>query len=57
MNDSFCFFLNFVGGGFITPKQGSVVGGKCVTTGDLPAEQVTLELKVAITFLFIPIWF
>ena len=50
-------FLNFVGGGVITPKQGSVIGGKCITTGDLPAEQVTLELKVAIEFPFISFWF
>ncbi len=43
------FFVHFQGGGMLVPKQGSIVGGKCVTTGDLPSEQVSLELKVSKT--------
>ena len=38
--------LLVVGGGVILPKEGSIIGGKCVTTGDVTSEQVTLELKV-----------
>lgn len=38
------------GGGTILPKEGTVIGGKCVTTGNVPSEQSTLELQVGLTY-------
>ena len=42
-----------LGGGTLIPKQGSVVGGKCVTTGDVVSEQIHLDLKVRILTLYV----
>ncbi len=42
-----------LGGGTLVPKQGSVVGGKCVTTGNVASEQIHLDLKVRILILYV----
>eukprot|EP00794_Sanderia_malayensis_P016720 gene16720-18414_t len=36
--------------GLLVPKEGSIVGGRCVITGSLTSEQVTLKLKVGIAY-------
>lgn len=40
-----CFLL-LAGNGSIVPEGGSVVGGKCLGSGSLPAETVSLSLRV-----------
>ena len=40
------FFLFLAGNGSIVPEGGSVIGGKCQINGSLPAETVSLSLRV-----------
>ena len=39
-------FLFVAGNGSIVPEGGSVTGGKCQINGSLPAETVSLSLRV-----------
>ena len=39
-------YLLIKGGATLTPETGSVINGKCVTTGALPSDDVHLQLEV-----------
>ncbi|XP_072182297.1 uncharacterized protein [Diadema setosum] len=41
---------NANGGGTITPQEGSVINGECVTTSNVPAEALSLNLEVGTTY-------
>ena len=51
------FLPLLTGGGTLIPKEGAIVDGKCVTTGNLTAEQVTLQLQVRNDLLFLQLLF
>jgi len=42
----YCVSLLLAGNGSIVPEGGSVIGGKCQSNGSLPAETVSLSLRV-----------
>ena len=39
-------YLLIKGGATLTPETGSVIDGKCVTAGELPSDDVHLQLEV-----------
>ena len=39
-------YLLIKGGAILTPETGSVINGKCVTTRELPSDDVHLQLEV-----------
>lgn len=49
-------FLFLAGNGSIVPEGGTVIGGKCQVSGSLPAETVSLTLRVIyLVTLFCPV--
>jgi len=42
----YCVSLLLAGNGSIVPEGGSVIGGKCQSNGSLPAETVSLSLRI-----------
>ena len=44
-------YIVIKGGATLTPETGSVINGKCVTAGELPSDDVHLQLEVCLHHL------